>query len=265
VTSAVRTGIWLYPDAPARALVDAVVAADAGGVDEVWIADEGVAREPVPLLAAAAARTRHTLLGVGITSPLLRHPGAVAASVATLDELSGGRAVLGFGVGGEQSLEPFGIEARRPVALVRDAIRTAHAVLRGTAASGYAPPLHASPPRDVPVFVGAKGEQLNRLASREADGVFLSGFALDRLDTAVGWARSVRPVHVAVYASVRFDPGAAEDPTALRGSPAAVAAGLAQLAARLEPDSVGLALVDGRTPVEHVERALDALARFRDG
>ena len=263
MTTTPRTGIWIYPDAPAAAIVDAIVAADRAGVDEVWVADEGVAREPVPVLAAAAVRTERVLLGVGITTPALRHAGAIASTMATLDELSGGRALLGFGVGGEQSLDPFGLTVDKPVALVRDAIRTARAVVRREATEHYRPPAHAAPPRDVPIFVGAKGEQLNRLASREADGVFLSGFALDRLAVAVGWARSVRPIHVAAYASVRFDPDAPDDPTALRGTPDAVAAGAAALASQLDADTIGLALIDGAHPLEHVDRAIEALVLLR--
>ncbi len=115
-------------DVPGRRcgrLVEAVVAAEELGLDEVWIADEGVARDPVAVLAAAAMQTTTIKLIVGVTSPVLRHPGAIAASLATLDELSDGRAVLGLGVGGDMSLAPFGLAAERPVALFRDAIQTA--------------------------------------------------------------------------------------------------------------------------------------------
>ena len=100
------------------------------GIDEVWIADEGVMRDPVVVFAAAAERTTRVRMGIGITSPALRHPGAIASTVASLDELSGGRMMLGFGVGGEQSLAPFGITVERPVALIRDALRISRAVLQ---------------------------------------------------------------------------------------------------------------------------------------
>ena len=53
----VRTGVWLFPAASAGELVDAAVALEEGGVDEVWIADEGVMREPLVVLSAAAAKT----------------------------------------------------------------------------------------------------------------------------------------------------------------------------------------------------------------
>jgi alkanesulfonate monooxygenase SsuD/methylene tetrahydromethanopterin reductase-like flavin-dependent oxidoreductase (luciferase family) len=259
----VNVGIWLYPNAPVKDLIDAVVAADRAGVDEIWIADEGVAREPVVIFSAAAPLTTRIRMGVGITSPALRHPGAIASSIATLDELNGGRTMLGFGVGGHESLGPFGITVDKPVALVRDAIRMSRAVLQRTQIDGYDPPHHSSPAREVPIYVGAKGEQLNRLASREADGTFLSGFALDQLATPVAWARSVRPVSVALYASVRFGRDGSVDPTSLRGTPAEVAAGMAALANAHQPECIGLALVDGDSIPTMMTKALETLERYQ--
>lgn len=254
----VRTGIWLYPDAPAAALVDAVVQVDQCGVDELWIADEGVAREPCVVFAAAAQLPTRVLMGIGITSPALRHPGAIGSTVSTLDELNGGRSILGFGVGGPLSLDPFGLKVDKPVALIRDAIRTARAVVRRQPADSYDPPVHAAPPRDLPIFVGSKGEQISRLASREADGAFLSGFQLDQIAVPIEWARSVRPIHVALYPSVRFDNNAPEDPTALRGTPADVAQGMAELVERYRPETIGLALIDGSSPITHIDKAVEA-------
>lgn len=248
-------GVWLFPDATAGDLVDAVVRLEELGFDEVWIADEGVMREPIVVLAAAATRTRRIRLGVGITTPLLRHPGALGATFATLDELSGGRAILGLGVGGHLSLAPFGIEPARPVAIMRDAIRTARAVIERVDGETYRVAEHAAPQRRVPIFVASKGEQISRLASREADGAFLSGFDLDALDAPVAWARSARPIDVALYASVRFRHDAPDDPTALRGDPSVVADGVRRLAERHRPASVGLALVDGDPVGPMIERA----------
>ena len=258
-----RVGIWLFPDAPAGHLVDAVVKADRAGVDELWIADEAVSREPMVIFGAAAAQTDHVKMGVGITSPVIRHPGAMASSIATLDELSGGRAILGFGVGGSLSLDPFGLKAEKPVALVRDAIRTARSVIGNRASDLDQPPAHAAPGRSVPIFVGSRGEQINRLASREAEGVFFSSFVLDDLSSAVGWARSVRPIHVAMYPSVRFRSDAPNDPTALCGDPGVVAAGMVELVVRHQPESIGLALVDGDPIPEMMESALEAIRLYR--
>jgi alkanesulfonate monooxygenase SsuD/methylene tetrahydromethanopterin reductase-like flavin-dependent oxidoreductase (luciferase family) len=240
------------------------VAAEQAGFDEVWIADEGPMRDPAVVMAAAAMRTSRIRLGVGIVSVVLHHPGALAATWKTIDELAPGRAMLGIGLGGHLSLEPFGLAFERPVAVMRDAIRTIRAVCAGTEAPGYLPMAHAAPPRSVPVFVASKGEQINGLAAREADGVFLSGFALDRLAEPVRWARTGdRRVSVALYASVRFRPTDVEDPTSLSGSPEQIAEGLARLCEAHEPDVLGMALVDGDRSNESVERASAVLRLLR--
>jgi alkanesulfonate monooxygenase SsuD/methylene tetrahydromethanopterin reductase-like flavin-dependent oxidoreductase (luciferase family) len=260
------TGVWIYPDATIGELVDAIVRADRAGVDEVWIADEGVMRDPVVAFAAAAASTERVRMGIGITSPILRHPGAIAATVATLDELSGGRMMLGFGVGGALSLEPFGLVPQRPVAVMRDAIRTARAVLQRRDAPGYRVPHHAAPARDVPIYVASRGEQINRLASREADGVFLSGFAVDGLDDVMEWVRSEGSPRVALYQSVRLRSSASGDPSAVAGTPAQVAEVLSSLVATHAPDSIGVALVDGddlATMMDDAIAVLDHLVSSR--
>ena len=119
MTSAPATGIWFFPDQPAPVLVDAIVHAERAGLDEVWLGDEGPAREPFAVLAAAGAATARVRLAVGITNPYVRHPGAAVAAAATIAELTGGRFVLGVGAGGGMSLGPFELTADRPVAAVR--------------------------------------------------------------------------------------------------------------------------------------------------
>jgi len=260
----VSNGVWLYPDATVGELIDAVVAADAAGIDEVWIADEGIMRDPVVVFGAAAQLTRRVRMGIGITTPALRHPGAIASTVASLDELSDGRMMLGFGVGGEQSLGPFGLTVERPVALVRDALSTARAVLHRVDSDGYSVPDFAAPARDVPLYVASRGQQINRLASREADGVFLSGFAPDRLDEVVGWARSEGSPRVALYQSARFRTSAAVDPTSASGDPEQIAGVLASLIDAHAPDSIGVALVDGDdvpTMMRHAIATFEHLSR----
>jgi 5,10-methylenetetrahydromethanopterin reductase len=257
------TGVWLYPDATVGELIDAVVLADRGGIDEVWIADEGVMRDPVVVFAAAAERTTRVRMGIGITSPALRHPGAIASTAASLDELSGGRMMLGLGVGGEQSLAPFGVTVDRPVALIRDALRISRAVLQRRPDEGYEVPAHAAPARNVPVYVASRGEQINTLASREADGVFLSGFDPQHLAPVLGWVRSAGTPTVALYQSVRFRPSATTDPTSITGSPSELAAGLQLLVELHAPDTIGVAPVDGDDVVSMMQLAVETLQRVR--
>jgi 5,10-methylenetetrahydromethanopterin reductase len=199
VPSSLRLGVWLYPGVAAGDLVDAVRVGEQCGLNEVWIADEGVAREPFALLSAAAILTSQITLAVGITSPLLRHPGALASTAATLDELSDGRAILGLGLGGTESLEPFGIEMSRPIALMDSAITICRGVLERRAVVGYDPPAHAMPARQVPIWIGARGPQMIRLAARRTDGVFISGCTSAQVDSIFTQAQSVdQPVQRSV-------------------------------------------------------------------
>jgi len=94
-----------------RTLVDLVVAAERSGWDGVLLEDyvvyqsmAGVATaDSWTVLAAAAVRTERIMLGTAVTPLARRRPWHVAREVTTVDHLSGGRAVLGVGVG---DLEP---------------------------------------------------------------------------------------------------------------------------------------------------------------
>jgi len=207
-------GVWVFPEAPAVELVDLVVQAEAVGLDEFWIGDEGPAREPFTVLAAAAVRTSNIRLATGITNPYVRHPGVAASSMLTIHELSAGRGVLGVGAGGQMSLGPFDIAPERPLERVAGFIETARAVTAGVATAGYTPPDvaidAAAVGYELPLFVGARGARLNRLASARADGAFVAGLPPFRYGEVIGWARSVRPIDIALYPSVAFTEEAQE-------------------------------------------------------
>ncbi|MDH3755066.1 MAG: LLM class flavin-dependent oxidoreductase [Acidimicrobiia bacterium] len=210
----IATGVWFFPEQPAGALVDAVVHVEGHGMNEVWLGDEGPARDPFAVLAAAATATSAVTLAVGVTNPYLRHPAATATSVLTIHELSGGRAILGIGAGGQISLGPYGIEPTRPVTAIRDAIRLTRAVATNQRTEGYLPPDLAVTERDggapLPVYVGARGEHLNRLASNAADGAFVAGLPPFRYTEVIEWARSDRSIDIALYPSVAFTEEAIE-------------------------------------------------------
>jgi 5,10-methylenetetrahydromethanopterin reductase len=206
LASRIPVGVWLFPEAPAAELVETFVAAEALGLDEVWIGDEGPAhQDPFAVLAAAAVRTSRVTLGIAITSPYLRHPAVTASAMTTVAELSGGRAILGLGAGGGVALDPVGITRTKPLKRTRDALRVARAVMDGRATEGYHPPGGTVRHESLPVYIGARGEAFNRYASAEADGAFLGGIPFADLGTVVGWTRSVRPVDIALYPSVIFD------------------------------------------------------------
>ena len=181
-------GLWLFPDHAAGVLADVIVEAEEAGLDEVWLGDEGPARDPLVTLAAAAPRHDRVGLGVAVTNPYLRHPAATASAFGTLAELAPGRVVLGLGAGGGLALGPVALERRSPSSGGRCRSYRLEPSCRARRRTGTGCP-HTIRAPDVPIFIGARGERLNRLASDVADGVFLGG-VLPMIATTLEWARS---------------------------------------------------------------------------
>src|SRR5262249_47885257 len=82
-----------HPDELRRIVRDC----EAWGYDYFWHADERFFRDVYANLAVCALETSRIKLGTGVTDPYSRHPALTAMGIATIDELSGGRAVLGIG------------------------------------------------------------------------------------------------------------------------------------------------------------------------
>lgn len=138
-----------------------------------------VLRRPVwPLLHRVARATGRVRLGPNVTHPVLQHPAMIASNAAHLDEVSGGRAILGIGRGSMYHL--VGEDPADPVGRVREAILLIRHLLTG-ASGGFhgrhyvladGPGLSQRPLQSaVPIFVGTFGPKLCEVAGAVADGV----------------------------------------------------------------------------------------------
>ena len=106
---AVGIGIMDYPFQTSDGFWRWVDLCEQGGLDSIWQTDRIVSRTPVlecmTMLAAVAGRTRRIKFGVNVVSVALREPVLLAKQCATIDVLSGGRLLPGFGIG-----SPLGAE-----------------------------------------------------------------------------------------------------------------------------------------------------------
>ncbi|MDH3753392.1 MAG: LLM class flavin-dependent oxidoreductase [Acidimicrobiia bacterium] len=175
-----RRSISVIPECPVDVIVALAVRAEALGFDRCWVYDEGLAtRDVYVTMAAVAAATERIGIGPGITNPYTRHPAQTAAAVASLDEMSGGRAFLGIGAGGSLTLDPIGLTRTRPLAAVREAIEVARALFAGGPVDHAGPlatlesaSLHYGRP-DIEIWLAGRGPKMLRLGGEVADGVML--------------------------------------------------------------------------------------------
>jgi alkanesulfonate monooxygenase SsuD/methylene tetrahydromethanopterin reductase-like flavin-dependent oxidoreductase (luciferase family) len=118
-----RVSVELLPDAPAAEVLAAIRVADDSAIDTVFCVDEIYRRDACGLMAAAARETRRVRLAPGVAHVTLRDPLLVAQQLATLDELSKGRATATFSVGNLAMLAQFGYDPAdlHPVRRLREA------------------------------------------------------------------------------------------------------------------------------------------------
>jgi alkanesulfonate monooxygenase SsuD/methylene tetrahydromethanopterin reductase-like flavin-dependent oxidoreductase (luciferase family) len=108
-----------------------VQAADEAGVETVFVT-EAWGREAFGPLALLADRTRRVTLGTSIVNVFSRTPAALAQHFATLDELSGGRAIVGLGTSGKLVIEQFhGVPFERPATRLRETIQILRLLFAG--------------------------------------------------------------------------------------------------------------------------------------
>ena len=168
---AVSFHVGILPNRPIEDFVNWIAQADELGFGGVWVADsQSVFRDAFMALTLFADRTRHMELATGVTNVVTRHPAVIANSFATLDEFSGGRAVLGVGIG-ESAIYNIGY---KPAKLKRleEVIGVLRQLMAGETAHFDGQDIKVSwPPRKVPIVIACTGPRSLQLAGRIADGV----------------------------------------------------------------------------------------------
>ncbi len=170
--------------------------AEAEGMGAVWIAELYYGRGLITTCAAIAQATSKIKVGFGIVSPFARHPAVIAMEAASIDEISGGRLMIGLGVG-QMAVTRQGVGNARPAISLKEAVEIVRRMIAGEQVvyegsffemTPPGSPLFFDPVRnDVPIHLGVMGEKSLKLAGRIANGVLLGMFSTPGM---VGWARS---------------------------------------------------------------------------
>jgi F420-dependent oxidoreductase-like protein len=180
--------------------------ADRLGFHSVWSA-EAYGSDAVSTIAWIAAQTRRIGVGTAIMQIPARTPTLAATTALTLDQLSGGRFLLGLGVSGPQVVEGWhGVAFGKPLLRTREYVDIVRAVWRrdkplsfagayyqipyaGPDATGLGKPLrsilHAT--REIPIYLAAIGPRNVALAAEIADGWLPVFFSPDRMAIFREW------------------------------------------------------------------------------
>jgi F420-dependent oxidoreductase-like protein len=199
-----------------RRTVELAQAADAGGIESIWLFDhfhtiprptDEITFESFTSLAALAAQTTRVRLGHIVICTAFRNPALTAKMISTMDTISGGRMDLGIGAGWKRDeWQAYGYgfpETRERLARLGDDLevitrmlagdRHDHATFAGTYSSvrdARNIPKPIQKPR-VPIMVGGNGPNVTwRLAARHADELNLDGMTPDEVRAALPTVRA---------------------------------------------------------------------------
>jgi len=163
-----------------RQVVEKVKIADELGFDSIWLG-ESWGYELFTSMADLMRETKRIKIGAGIANIYSRTPGLIASTVATLDERSGGRIILGLGPSGANVIEHWhGLRFEKPVKRTREYVEIIRMILRGeklvyhgeffNLERGFK--LRFTPVReDVPIYIAAMGPKNVTQTGEIADGV----------------------------------------------------------------------------------------------
>jgi len=167
----------LTPEHPVDEITELAVQAEETGFDTVFAACHYFNRDPFVTLSRIAAATEDIRLGPAAANPYETHPLTLASQVATIQEVSDGRAVFGVGPGDRSTLQSMGVERDSPLRRVLETFKVAQDLWAGETVdadgtfTAQDAALEFPVEGEIPVYVGAQGPHMLRMSAKHADGV----------------------------------------------------------------------------------------------
>lgn len=177
----VRFGIEFVPKEPYWKITHYAIQAERGGFSNLWITDHFNNRNVYVALTTAAIYTNKITLGPGVTNPYMVNPVFTAQAVATLNELAPARVVLGIGAGDKTTLASVGVEMRKPLSAVKEAVNIIRKITSGENVVFKGEVFQIAGARfffklkgRIPIYIGAQGPKMLALAGKIGDGVLIN-------------------------------------------------------------------------------------------
>jgi 5,10-methylenetetrahydromethanopterin reductase len=175
--SAVAYGVGLFPIESLPRMLTLTKLAEEVGFSCAYIGDsQMIWREPYVILGAAAMVTKHITLATGVTNPITRDLGVLAASWITLRETVGDRLLIGIGAG-DSSVETLGkkpstlANLERSIEIVRDLI--GGTTVKSPETGSDVRITYTQPGTRIPVYPAVSSPKIHRLAGKVGDGAIV--------------------------------------------------------------------------------------------
>ncbi len=208
-----RLGLGFNPVYPLGTMTKFATLAERCGYESLWLHESLYQHDSISYLGAILAATTRLKAGSGCINTVTRHPTVAATSFATLSETSGGRVILGLGLGSFPTLPKIGFQVfptakSRTLKRITEYAHVLQALLAGETVNFQGEfftikdlKLEVKPQQKIPIYIASLSQKTLRKAGSIADGVILSPAlsTLKETETKVGW------VHEGVADRSRWD------------------------------------------------------------
>ena len=176
--SAIGVVIPYWNDITKDEIIDFAQLAEGLGYDSIWV-PEMWGRDAFSILSVIALHTKRIKLGTGIVSVYSRTPAIIAQTIATLDEISEGRVILGLGTSGPVVIENWhGVKFEKPLRRTREYVEIIRMIISGQRVNYQGEifklktfSLQFKPFREVmPIYIASIGPRNVTLTGEIADG-----------------------------------------------------------------------------------------------
>jgi 5,10-methylenetetrahydromethanopterin reductase len=180
-----RVALYLQDSHDLRDGLDYARYAEEKGFEAVWQAESRLVRDAIVPMAAYAAVTNKIKVGSGVINNWTRNIGLLAATFLTLDDLAPNRIICGIGAWWDPLAKNVGIERRKPLVAMRETVTVLRKLLNMERVTFHGEfhrvdgieldVVHGRrEPRNVPIMIGATGDQMLEMTGEIADGVVLN-------------------------------------------------------------------------------------------
>lgn len=180
-----KVALYLQDSHDLRRGLDYARYAEEKGFFAIWQAESRLVRDAIVPMAAYASVTEKIKVGSGVINNWTRNIGLLAATFLTLDDLAPDRIICGIGAWWDPLAKNVGVERRKPLLAMRETVEILRRLLRMERVTFHGEFIHINgieldvvhgnrQPRNVPILIGATGDQMMELTGEIADGVVLN-------------------------------------------------------------------------------------------